>query len=386
METVLVMVTNRANRDLLAEAVGQRYEPVTSGMDEAALEKEFDLGIADGPVLEALGDRIALRKSRDRHFLPFLAVTHREGVSLVTAHLWKSVDDLIVTPVDRMELAARMEILLRARRLSRELERRQASERSLASARAELERLVEERTSELKKANERLKELDMLKNMFIASMSHELRTPLNSIIGFTGVLLRGLAGELTPEQKKHLAIVKDSANHLHALIENVLDIGRIEAGRIDVAPVAFDLKDLAAEVVLMFEELSTSKGITLANLVQESLPMRTDRKLLKQILVNMISNAVKFTDRGNVTVDAEVVRGLVHVRVRDTGVGIPAHRMQDLFQSFSRIVPKDGTHPGGTGLGLYISLKLARLLKGDMTALSEEGKGSVFTVTVPRQL
>ena len=263
-------------------------------------------------------------------------------------------------------------------------ERKQAEE-ALHEARDSLEIKVAERTRELEKANEKLKELDRLKSMFLASMSHELRTPLNSIIGFTGLLLMGLAGELNGEQKKQLSMVKNSAKHLLNLINDILDISKIEAGRIDLDITDFSLKDLIDEVAEEVSSLLVGKSIRLETDVEEGANMTSDRRRVKQILINLVSNAIKFTDQGLVKIKARYLSSdKVEISVSDTGIGIKKEDLKKLFQPFQQLDMSSSKKYEGTGLGLHLCYRLTELLGGTITANSKFGKGSVFTVTLTK--
>lgn len=248
----------------------------------------------------------------------------------------------------------------------------------------QLEQLVKARTKELTEANSRLQELDRLKSMFIASMSHELRTPLNSIIGFTGIMLMGMSGDLTDVQRTQLGMVQTSAKHLLDLINDVIDVSKIEAGKTEISEEPFDLAELLREVSESFTIVTAEKGISLELDVQAPIQIVSDRRRVKQILVNLIGNAVKFTEKGGITVTSANHDDSVEVRVRDTGIGIRKEDMDKLFQAFSRIYIQDRPLVEGTGLGLYLSLKLAGLLGGTITASSEPGKGSEFVLVLPR--
>lgn len=260
-------------------------------------------------------------------------------------------------------------------------ERKQAEE-ALQEVHDQLEDKVVQRTKELQEANLKLQELDYLKSMFIASMSHELRTPLNSIIGFTGIMLKEMSGEINEEQRKQLNLVKNSANHLLALINDVIDISKIEAGKVEIAIKEFDLSVLIQEIKNSFAVAVDKKGLELLLQTPQTFLIKSDERRTKQILVNFISNAIKFTDRGEIEIKVIQKNEIVEVSVRDTGIGIKKEDMGKLFETFSRITTKDRIEEG-TGLGLYLSQKIAHLLGGDITAKSEFGKGSVFTLTLP---
>lgn len=235
---------------------------------------------------------------------------------------------------------------------------------------------------QLEKANIGLQELDRLKSMFIASMSHELRTPLNSIIGFTGIILQGMSGEINDEQRKQLTMVKNSANHLLALINDVIDVSKIEAGKVEICIEEFDLSVLAQEIKDSFAVMAEEKGLELSLEAPSILLIEGDERRTKQVLVNFLSNAIKFTNRGEIEIKIVKKDEAVEMSVRDTGIGIRKEDMDKLFKAFSQI-HTPGRTKEGTGLGLYLSKKIAILLGGDITAESEFGKGSVFTFTLP---
>ena len=258
-----------------------------------------------------------------------------------------------------------------------------ARTRELKQINKEMEQRIAQRTIELTAANNKLQEVDKLKSLFIASMSHELRTPLNSIIGFTGILLQGLAGPLNDEQRKQLGMVKGSSHHLLELITDIIDISKIEAGKISLSLGYFDLSSTAREVLQSFQPAAGRKALKLTIEAPDRLQIRSDERRVRQVLVNLIGNAVKLTSTGEVSVAVKVENGSARVAVRDTGRGIRTEDMGRLFQFFSQITYKDTPKHEGTGLGLYLSKKLMNLLGGDIRAESEFGKGSVFTMTLP---
>ncbi len=267
-------------------------------------------------------------------------------------------------------------------KIQKEEQGRKQALAELADYRDHLEKIVTDRTRELSDANERLKELDRLKSMFIASMSHELRTPLNSIIGFTGIMVKGMAGEINEEQKKQLRMVQDSARHLLALINDVIDISKIEAGKIEAGVSTFNITDVIRDVRTSLGPAALEQGLVLNVDIPGSITVTSDERRIKQIIMNLVSNAIKFTNKGGVDLTVEQKGTIVKVRVRDTGIGIGKEDLGKLFRPFSRIaVP--GRLTEGTGLGLYLSQKLARFLGGDITAESELHKGSVFTFSFP---
>jgi len=263
---------------------------------------------------------------------------------------------------------------------------RLTSETELRQHRQHLEKLVKERTAELGVAKERAEAADRLKSVFLASMSHELRTPLNSIIGFTGVILQGMSGEVNERQREQLTVVKKNANHLLSLINDILDISKIEAGKVELSLEEFSLDDVAGEVVETLSPTANQKGLELLTEVPEGITLSSDRRRVKQVLVNLGSNAVKFTNRGSVKIAARVLGDdNLEVRVIDTGIGIKEEDMDKLFQPFQQIDVSLTKEYQGTGLGLHLARRLAALLGGDISAKSEYGTGSEFTFTLPLQ-
>lgn len=260
---------------------------------------------------------------------------------------------------------------------------RKAAEEAVINALNDTELKVKERTAELVVANERLQELDRLKSIFIATMSHELRTPLNSIIGFSSILLNEWVGPLSDEQKQNISTVLRSGKHLLALVNDIIDISKIEAGKVPIAITKFTLADAIKEVDDMLRHDAEEKKLLL-NIDVEDTEMVTDRRRFIQCVTNLISNAIKFTETGGITVAAGPGAGeQVQVRVSDTGIGIQKKDLARLFKPFERIETPDHEQPPGTGLGLYLSKKIIEtILLGTVTAESDGAHGSVFTMTV----
>ncbi len=254
----------------------------------------------------------------------------------------------------------------------------------LTNAKDLLEERVAERTEDLQHANTRLKELDSLKSMFLASMSHELRTPLNSIIGFTGWILMGMEGNLNEEQKKQLTMVKFSANHLLDLINDILDISKIEANKVELAIEKFEISEVINDIVNSVLPLANDKGLKLLYIVPKGIIINSAKRRIKQILMNLLSNAIKFTDQGNVKIEVKTLNNKnLEVIVSDSGMGIKKEEIEKLFQPFQQIDMSITKEHEGTGLGLYLCKKLLDLLHGKISVISQFGKGSEFKFIIP---
>jgi signal transduction histidine kinase len=267
----------------------------------------------------------------------------------------------------------------------------QRRDNALQNTHGELEKRVQQRTeqltavqADLQEKNVELERASHAKDRFLASMSHELRTPLNAIIGFTGLLLMGLPGPLNEEQEKQLRTVERGAKHLLSLINDILDVAKIQSGKVQLAIEEVDCKGVIQDIVSALRPAAAQKGLDFQVIASDgSLVVRTDKRAITQILLNLVNNAIKFTEHGSVALRAndrtkDGARSITF-EVSDTGRGMDRDELAKLFQPFTQVGERKAE---GTGLGLHLSQKLAELLGGSIAIRSEWGKGSTFTLTL----
>ncbi|NTV63933.1 MAG: hybrid sensor histidine kinase/response regulator, partial [Oscillochloris sp.] len=224
--------------------------------------------------------------------------------------------------------------------------------------------------------------------IFLANMSHELRTPLNAILGFTGTLLMRLPGPLTTDQERQLTTIQRSARHLLSLINDILDMAKIEAGRVEISLEPVDCQEVLGEVLDHLRPMAEQKGLRLTlNAPPQPVMAQADRRALSQILINLINNAIKFTDSGSIEIELSDQQignqRQTAIRVVDTGIGIGEDDLPRLFQEFGRVSSASVRQREGTGLGLRLSQQLALLLGGKIEVQSAYGVGSTFTLLLP---
>ena len=278
-----------------------------------------------------------------------------------------------------------------ARDLKVNIDEKDRYARELGKLNAELEDKVRARTKELEAANRELqianmkiREADRLKSEFLANMSHELRTPMNAIIGFTRLVRRKSADLLPLRQRENLEKVEISANQLLALINDILDLSKIEAGKMSVNIMPFELAPLVDNCFATVEPLLKREKVQLLKVMPDHLPeVLSDQDKLKQIIINLLSNALKFTEEGEVKLSVLLDDTSLKVAVSDTGTGIPSDALEYIFDEFRQVDGSSTRRHGGTGLGLSITKKLTHLLDGTIDVSSIEGKGSTFTITLP---
>jgi signal transduction histidine kinase len=233
-------------------------------------------------------------------------------------------------------------------------------------------------------ASAKLREVDRLKSEFLASMSHELRTPLNSIIGFADVLLEGLDGDLNERMEEDVRLIRDSGRHLRELIGDILDMSKIEAGRMELRYEEIDMVQMSHDIIATAAPLAETKNIALyLKIADEVGTIEADRTRLRQVLWNIMGNAIKFTQEGSVTMSVEYQGNDLLVGIQDTGIGINEKNKAIVFEQFRQIDGNLNRSVGGTGLGMPITKKLVELHGGDIWIDSVEGQGTTFWFTLP---
>ncbi len=300
-------------------------------------------------------------------------------VTVMSTAQFQRVSDFLFRIASELSLKAYQNV-----QQARFIAERKRAEEELDRYREHLEDLVTERTAQLAVAKDEAEAASRAKSLFLANMSHELRTPMNAILGFAGIMARD--SDATPKQKENLAVIGKSGEHLLAIINDILDLAKIESGRIGLEPCEFDLRELLDDLVTMLRVRAEAKGLELQLDQHSSFPryVRTDPAKLRQIIINLVGNAIKYTDEGMVRVDVGVDPAsgaggapLLYFAISDTGIGISEADQQRVFEPFVQIVQSQGT-----GLGLTITQQYVALLGGSIRVMSTPGQGSTFRFTI----
>ena len=304
-----------------------------------------------------------------------------------------SLESLVISPIT--VLSAQVDELQNEQATSRRVDATRNDEISLLSRNInkfltsinQAQDQLMEKNRALTAAYERAQEATQLKSAFISTMSHELRTPLNAIIGYSGIMIEGISGEVDDEALRMINNISASSTHLLNLVNDILDLSKIEAGRLEIVEDEFALRGLLDELMTQMQILAAKKHIKLEAEIA-AFPFNWflgDSARLKQVLTNLISNAIKFTERGTVTVRVMDKTPQVLFEVEDTGIGIPAHALSYIFEEFRQVDNSSSRNYEGTGLGLAITQKLVTSMGGSITVESKLGEGSTFRVLLPLQ-
>jgi signal transduction histidine kinase len=350
---VLLLLDQKENQQLLADELSDRYE-VEIGATDEALEGPIDLCVVDGRSLDRLWEQVRRRKEREQPiFLPVLLVSSRPDVRMITRQVWRSVDELLITPIERSELRARMEILLRARSLSLALQQRAEEAEQSARTRDEV----------------------------LAVVAHDLRNPLNVVLSSGSFLLDTVEG-LDDRAREQLQMVRRAASQMNRLIQDLLEVAGMEAGNIAVELREEPVEPLLRGACRALEHAASEKEVELCCEIEGGLPpVHADRDRIDQVLGNLIGNGLRFTPRGGrIQVGAERDGERVRISVADTGAGIDA---ADLPHVFDRFWQAQRSRDGGAGLGLAIARGIVEAHGGEMWVESERENGSTFFFTLP---
>ncbi|MEW6291308.1 MAG: response regulator [Thermodesulfobacteriota bacterium] len=371
-----------AGKMILVADVPADYFHIASGGGRRLPENIICLPITFHDTLVGVMELASIHAFTEENikFLRVVASQLGTGINNVISH--RKVEELAVVLQDKNEL------------LSSQNEELQAQSEELIAQSEELQAQAEELEAQKKMLEEKtcqVQEADRLKSEFLSNMSHELRTPLNAALGMTRLMADGGAGPLTEKQKGYLEIIKRNGENLLQLINDILDLSRIESGRIEISAGAVHLGMFVNSIAASMKSLFDEKGLSLNIHIDDHLILQNDADKLKQILVNLLGNAVKFTARGGISIAAREEtnddgKKMVKISVTDTGIGLEEKNLTCIFDAFRQIDGSVTRRYGGTGLGLSICWKLSQLLGGRIEVESEFGKGSSFTVILPKEL
>lgn len=377
-----IMVSDNAGKVTLMNPPAERLFTAQPDSDEAAQRRvrtnDANFSSFISGLLSAGGD---VRRRGEMSLTDVVTGTALPVEAIAGKMLSDSGELIAVVTIlhDRSEALERSRLYEQVKRASDDLEAK------VVSATAELARQNEL----LRRQAVELEQASALKSQFLANMSHEFRTPLNAILGYTSLLLDGVSGTLTAGQRKSLERISSNGRHLVGIISEILDLTRIEAGRMPLQPTRFTLPELVAEVMAEMDPIIARSKLTVSSHVSPRVgPIRSDRQKVKQIVLNLLSNALKFTPKGSVTIRVDRGGGqkTVAIAVADTGIGINPADREKIFEDFRQVDSTVARPYGGTGLGLSICRRLSRMLGGRIDLESELGRGSVFTLVVSTSL
>ncbi|GAB4525280.1 MAG: hypothetical protein Tsb0014_04510 [Pleurocapsa sp.] len=360
MSKILLLLEHKENRRLLALWLEKSHEVFYYNSDEELLasQLEFDLCILDGRALDKFNDWVInIKQNYEPVFLPCLLMTSRRDVGMITRHLWKSIDELIIAPIEKLELQARVEMLLQRRKLSLKLQL----------------------------ANQNLLQLNELKTRFISVASHELRNPLNLISGYAQLLMQGKSFLTEDKQKDLYKRILNAIKNMTSTLNDVLLLTRGELAQKKFNPELLDLNPFCRSLIQDIQLGAGNNHQLNLLLPKEPITANVDRRLLERILTNLLINAIKYSPKSSaIAIELITQENQLIFQVKDNGIGIPLEDQPQLFSSFHR-ASNVGDIPG-TGLGLAIVKQSVELHGGTIDFHSEENKGTTFTIILPRSI
>lgn len=353
LSRILLLLDQKENAQLLAEEIGDRHHvALAQSVDD--LEQSCDLLVVDGRALDRTWELVRARRRAELPlYLPVLLVTSRPTVKMITRQVWRSIDELIITPIEKPELRARVEVLLRVRAQSLELRTRALSAEQALSSRDEVVQMV----------------------------SHDLRNPLNVVLSYTSLLLETGADTLAPRQLDHLRAIYRAVHQMSRLTQDLLEMARLEAGAVPIAPAPAEPAELVRTACEQHRLAAEGRGVNLTCDLHGELPvLQLDRDRIDQLLGNLIANALRFSPPGGrVEVSAAPTAGGVRFAVNDQGPGLSEDDARRVFDRFWR----GSTEPGAAGLGLAIARGIAEAHGGRIGVTSTPGKGAEFWFVIP---
>lgn len=389
--TILYVEDNVENQQLVRRVLehqGYKLVIADDGLSGVRMAQEIhpDLILMDInlPGMDGYAAATRIKSFPELSDVPVVALTANAMLGDRERTLAAGCDGYLQKPIDIDELTEAVSAFLQGRREALQgAEKESFTEeyiRKLASG-------LESRIEELQRANEELRQLDRLKSEFVSTVSHELRTPLNIIIGHGELLEDQIFGPLNDHQARYVSNIVQSARHLHDLVQDILDLSKIESGRLTLNREQFSLTDVISELKLLLEPLAEQRQVYLSFEIEDDLvSVVADRLRFKQIVQNLVSNAIKFTpESGNVVcIFSGPTPGLVQIEVIDTGIGIAAEDHAMIFERFRQVDASAARAEEGTGLGLTLTREFAELHDGTVSVKSDLGKGSTFTVIIPQ--
>ena len=373
-------------RMILVTDVPENYFRISSGGIDGMPKNVICMPITIKDQLVGVLELASIHEYTDRSLKFLNVVVYQLGIGINNALTYLRLEEMAEDLKEKSELLAAQneELQVQNEELQVQSEELQAQSEEIQS---QSEELISQK-KEIEKKSERVEEANRIKSEFLSNMSHELRTPLNSILGLTGLMAEGIAGRINEKQKEYIEIIERNGKNLLQLINDILDLSKIESGTAELAISKIQLKEFVTGVAYTIMPIVEKKGLSLNMDIGDDISLYSDADKLRQILVNLLGNAAKFTDKGKIGIWAWVVEGRLNdhviIKISDTGTGIPREALEFIFYPFRQVDGSSTRKHEGTGLGLSICQKLVNLMDGKIEVESKVGKGSTFTVTIKK--